>query len=284
LRQSQDQRKREIQVLAHLAVHIGMRERLTIDKLQVIDVGFENVDTCGCCGANTLGQQRKREWIKQCLPYGLRYKTVLERSSGRIVGMIEYMPSEYAWRSAHAINYMMIHCVQVVKQYRGQGIGSRLIQDCIDDAKQHKMSGVVALATSHGWCADDRVYLKNGFKVIDNASPSLKLVAKHLRKAEPPDFGDWKERSEKFGTGIYMYCSKQCPFMRREKLLTRKEWLKTKYGLETNIIEINNHEQAQANPCVWGTSGIICNREIINYVSGGRAPLLKKLRQMRLIP
>jgi hypothetical protein len=72
--------------------------------------------------------------------------------------------------------------------------------------------------------------------------------------------------------------------MRREGLLARKEWLKAKYRLEANVIEINSHEQAQANPCVWGTSGIICNREIVNYVSGGRAPLLKKLRQMRLIP
>jgi GNAT superfamily N-acetyltransferase len=259
-----------------------MRERMKTDKLQIVDVGSENVDTCRCCGANRLGQQRKREWIKQCLPYGLRYKTVLEQIGGRTVGMIEYMPSEYAWRSAHAMNYMMIHCLQVAKQYRGRGIGSRLIQDCKHDAEQRKMNGVVALATTHGWCADDRVYLKNGFRVVDNASPSLKLVAKQLRKAQPPSFGDWKERLEKMGTGIYMYCSKQCPFMRREELLAHKEWLKTKYGLEAKIIEINSHEQAQANPCVWGTSGIICNREIINYVSGGRAPLLKKLRQMQL--
>jgi len=261
-----------------------MRDRTKMDKLQIIHVGSENVDTCRCCGANALGRERKREWIKPCLPYGLRYKTVLEQIGGRMVGMIQYMPSEYAWRSAHAMNYMMIHCVHVVRQYRGRGIGSWLIRDCIDDAEQHKMNGVVALATSHGWCADDRVYLRNGFKVIDNASPSLELVAKQLRKAETPSFGDWKERSEKLGTGIYMYCSKQCPFMRREELLARKEWLKTKYGLEANIIEINSHEQAQGNPCVWGTSGIICNRDIINYVSGGRASLLRKLRQMRLIP
>jgi len=75
-------------VAVNLAAYVGMRERVMMDKLQIIDVGFENVDACGCCGANTLGQQRKREWIKQCLPYGLRYKTVLERTSGRMVGMI----------------------------------------------------------------------------------------------------------------------------------------------------------------------------------------------------
>lgn len=66
------------------------------DKLQFINVSFENVHTCECCGASPLGQQRKREWIKQCLPYGLRYRVVMELTTGKMVGMIEYMPGEYA--------------------------------------------------------------------------------------------------------------------------------------------------------------------------------------------
>lgn len=177
----------------------------------------------------------------------------------------------------------MIHCLQVVKRYRRKGIGSQLIKNSIRDAKTHKMDGVVAITTQHGWCADSRIFLKNGFEVIDQAEPSLELVVKQLRKTEPPNFGDWKKRLQRLGTGIYMYCSKQCPFMRREKLLTRKEWLKMKYGLDANIIEINDYKQAQANPCVWGTAGIICNGEIVNYVLGGRVPLLSKPRQMQIL-
>jgi len=260
-----------------------MRKREMMDRLLIIDVGSENVDTCGCCGANPLGQQRKLEWIRQCLPYGLRYKTVVERTTEKMIGMIEYMPGEYAWRSVHALNYMVIHCIQVVKRYAGQGIGSWLIEDCINDAKEHKKARVVALTTRRGWCAGIRVYLKNGFEVIDRAEPSLELVVRQFRKAQPPSFGDWERRLQRLGLGIYMYCSKQCRFMQREKLLARKKWLKMKYRLEANIIEINDHKEAQANPCVWGTAGIICNQEIVNYVPGGRTPLLTKLRQMRII-
>jgi len=257
-------------------------EQKMADKLQFIDVSSENVDTCGCCGANPLGQQRKREWIRQCLSYGLRYRVVMERTTGQMVGMIEYIPGEYAWRAVHAPNYMVIHCLQVVKRHRGEGIGSQLIQDSIKDAKTKKMDGVVALTTHRGWCADNGIYLKNGFEVVDQAEPSFELVVNQFRKIEPPSFGDWKERLRMLGAGIYMYCSKQCPFMRREVLLARREWLKTKYGLDASMIEINDYKQAQANPCVWGTAGIICNGEIVNYVPGGRTPLLRKLGQMQI--
>lgn len=254
------------------------------DQVEIVDVDYGNVDTCGYCGANPLGHQRKREWIRQCLPNGLRYKTLLERDTGKTVGMIEYMPGEYAWRSVHAENWMVIHCIQVWKRCTGQGLGSLLIQECIDDAREHGMDGVVALATKKGWCADSRVYLKNGFEVIDQAAPSFELLAMGLRKAESPHFGDWEKRLQEAGTGITMYYSKQCPFMRGEKESARKEWLSSEYGLKVSVVEIADHEAAQANPCVWGTAGIICNGAIVNYVPGGRAHLLKEFKRIGVIP
>jgi hypothetical protein len=71
--------------------------------------------------------------------------------------------------------------------------------------------------------------------------------------------------------------------MRGDKVMARQEWLYSTHGLEANIIEITDHEMAQANPCVWGTSGIICNGKIVNYVPGGNQPILKQLRQMKMI-
>lgn len=44
-----------------------------IDTVEIVDVNYGNVDTCGYCGANPLGHQRKREWIRQCLLHGLPY-------------------------------------------------------------------------------------------------------------------------------------------------------------------------------------------------------------------
>jgi hypothetical protein len=198
--------------------------------------------------------------------------------------MIEYMPGEFAWRSVHAKNWMVIHCIQVWKRYTGQELGSLLIQECIDDARKQGMDGVVALATKKGWCADNRVYLKNGFKVVDRSAPSFELLAMELRKTEPPHFGDGERRLQELGAGITMYYSKQCPFIRGEDESARKEWLGSEYGLKVNVVEVTDHQAAQANPCVWGTAGIICNGKIINYVPGGRAHLLKELKRIGVIP
>jgi L-amino acid N-acyltransferase YncA len=253
------------------------------EPFEIIDVDYRNVDTCGYCGANSLGHARKREWIRQCLPLGLRYKTIVEPATGKTTGMIEYMPAESAWRAVQATNHLVIHCVQVPKKYTGQGLGSRLIQECIRDAQRHSMDGVVALATSRGWCADERIFLKNGFEVVDQAAPALKLVALRLRESVLPTFGDWERRAQALGTGIFMYNSKQCPFMRGDETYARKTWLKSRYGLDATVIEVNDCRAAQANPCVWGTAGIVCNGEIINYVPGGDAHLVNKLKRLNVI-
>lgn len=255
-----------------------------LDQVEIVDTDYANVDTCGLCGANPLGLQRKREWIRHCLPYGLRYRTLRERTTGSSVGMIEYMPGEFAWRAVDAQSYMVIHCLQVPKKLAGQGFGSLLIQACIDDARQHKMDGVVALTTGGGWCADNRVYLRNGFEVVDRAAPSLELVVKRLREDRSPSFGPWRRRLQELGAGIYMYVSKQCPFMRGERERGRQERLRSQYGLEATIVEIDDYKAAQANPCVWGTAGTVCNGEVINYVQGGDALIWKKLRRMGVIP
>lgn len=255
-----------------------------LDQFEIIAIDHTNVDSGGYCGANLLGHARKREWIKQCLPNGLRYKGIRERVTGKWAGMIEYMPAEFAWRSVYAPNHLVIHCLQVVKQWREQGLGSRLLQECIDDAQRHEMDGVVAIATKAGWCADSRIYLKHGFEVADRAAPAFELLVKRLQVAAPPYFGNWEQRLQALGPGIFMYNCKQCPFMRGDKAIARKAWLQANYGLDVNVVEITDHEMAQANPCVWGTSGIICYGKIVNYVPGGDQPLLKQLKRLKVIP
>jgi L-amino acid N-acyltransferase YncA len=260
-----------------------MADNKLTKTFEIIDVDERNVDGCEYCGANPIGHARKREWIQQCLPHGLRYKTVAESTTGRTAGMIEYMPAESAWRAVHAPNHFIIHCLQVPKQHAGKGLGSLLIQECIRDARKHRMDGVVALATEDGWCTDKRIFLKNGFELVDQAKPAFELLAFKLRKSSAPSFGDWQGRAQALGTGIFLYNSKQCPFMRGDRNEARKAWLKSNYGLDAKVIKINSSQMAQANPCVWGTSGVVCNGEILNYVPGGDARFLKALKRLKIV-
>lgn len=254
------------------------------NEVEIVDVNEASVETCGLCGANALGHQRKREWIRQCLPYGLRYRTLVERSTGRNVGMIEYMPGGYAWRAIQAPGYLVIHCLQVPKRYAGRGLGSLLVRACVEDARIQGLAGVVTLATEAGWCADRRIFLKHGFEVAGHAAPAFELLVRRLRPADPPHLGDWQRRLRELGTGVFMYSSAQCPFMRVERAVARKEWLEARYGLSAHVIDVTRHEMAQANPCAWGTSGIVCNGEIVNYVHGGDGHLLKQFRRIKAIP
>lgn len=133
------------------------------------------------CGANKEGHRRKREWFEQNYPLGLKC--------------------------------MVIHCIMVVKKHSGEGYGSLLIQECIQDAKRQAMDGVVALATEKTWCADSRIYAKNGFEVVDSAPPAFKLLVNRFGDAEFPSLGNWKLRLDKYESGVYMFYSKQCPFI-----------------------------------------------------------------------
>ncbi len=252
--------------------------------VEIVETDATNVDACGLCGANPLGLQRKREWIRQCLPEGLRYLTLRDKATGAAVGMIEYMPAETAWRAVAAPGYLVIHCLQVPKAHAGKGYGSLLIQACLRDASRHGMAGVAALATTAGWCADQRVYLRNGFEAVDRADPGLELMAVTLRKdCPPPTFGDWRGRLVAMGQGVTLYVSKQCPFMRGERERGRVEQLRAQHGVEARLVEVHSHQVAQDNPCVWGTAGSVCNGTIVNYVQGGDGLFWKKLRRMGVI-
>lgn len=245
---------------------------------------FEIVDELWFCGANPTGHARKRAWFEQNVPLGLRSKKLKVKATGEWIGAIEYMPGEFTWRAIDAKNYMVIHCINVIKKHAGQGYGSYLIQACIQDAKAHRMDGVAALTTRKSWCADSRIYLKNGFEIVDRAPPAFELLANRFRDAPLPSFSDWKECLEAYQLGVFMFYSSQCPFMREEHGHTRRAWLRSEYGLEGKVITIDNYQAAQANPCVWGTYGIVCNGEVVSHVPGGDGFLRKQLRRLKQIP
>lgn len=245
---------------------------------------IEIVDEPFVCGANKEGHRRKREWLEQNYPLGLKCNVLRFKQTGEWIGMIEYMPGEFAWRAVDAKNYMVIHCIMVVKKHSGQGYGSLLIQECIQDAKKQAMDGVVVLATEKTWCADSRIYVKNGFEVVDSAPPAFKLHVNRFGDAEFPSLGNWKQRLEEHKAGVFMFYSKQCPFMRGDSLRARQEWLKSEYGIEAKVFEIADYKAAQANPCVWGTYGMVCNGVVINYVPGGNSLFMKSLKRLKIIP
>jgi len=104
--------------------------------MNIISVNESNIDEehiC-CVISDKKGENcvlSKKAWMKERFRDGLIFKKADVR--GKV--FIEYIPAEKAWSPINAENYMFINCLWVSGQYKGQGISSLLLQECIDDTK-----------------------------------------------------------------------------------------------------------------------------------------------------
>ncbi len=103
--------------------------------MDFIDLDSENIDKEHICCAlsDKKGEcqiSSKKAWIKNALKDGLVFKKGDVR--GKV--FIEYIPAENAWCPITAENYMFINCFWVSGKYKGQGIGSKLLDECIKDS------------------------------------------------------------------------------------------------------------------------------------------------------
>ena len=237
------------------------------DRIRVLDVTEETLDEAPCCGIKNLahkGRRGKDDWIKSYLAKGLRIKVLLAEKDAQF-GYIEYLPGEYAWRGVEAAGYLFIHCLWThLKKYQGRGHGTRLIGAAIEDAKKSGMKGVAAMAREKPWLAGSAVYLKNGFGIVDEAPPDYKLLALKFKKTTPdPKFkGDWEKKLKKYGRGLTIIRSSQCPHIAKfaDEIA---DAARDVYKLVPRIVEIKSHTQAQSAPTPYTVFAIILDGRLL---------------------
>lgn len=157
----------------------------------------------------------KIEWLKRRFREGLQIKLFYVDGEKRPAGFIEYIPGEYCWRAVSAKGYLFVHCIWInARKHRQQGIGSLLLEDCKQDARQHGFLGVAAMTSSGAFMVDKGLFLKNGFQVVDSAKPTFDLVEKSLEKGPLPKFNDWQKALGKY-QGLHIVYSNQCPWVAR---------------------------------------------------------------------
>src|SRR5512140_800075 len=129
---------------------------------QIIDTDAENIDGCSLCGnknANNLGRRRKANWLKERYTEGLRYKVLRSAKFGDI-GMIEYALGNHAWRPVEAADYLVIHCLLVIGKHKGKGLGSLLLDSCLEDAEKRICRGVAVVTSSDSLMAGSDLFIK----------------------------------------------------------------------------------------------------------------------------
>jgi L-amino acid N-acyltransferase YncA len=250
--------------------------------IEIIELNESNLTEHALCtitNSKHEGLRQKREWIKDRLEEGLKVKVLHSEKAGD-VGMIEYIPGKYAWRTVNAEKYMFIHCIFIAKKgYQRKGYGNLLIQECINEAKEKKMHGVATIASKSAFLPEKRIFLKNDFKLIDTALPAYELLALKFGRYKEPSFPvDLAKRLDKYKKGLTIFTSKQCPFL--VKVVQEVEQTAKENNIIPKIIEMKDHRDAQNSPIGYGCFGMIWNGKIIadHPISNGRFKnILKKM-------
>ena len=207
------------------------------------------------------GYQRKQRWLTARFDEGLRLKMLGD--GGR--GFIEYLPGEYAWRAVEAAGYMVIHCIWVVGRCKGNGGGRQLLEACISDARQAGMAGVAMVASERTWLVGSDFLRAHGFEAVDSAPPAFTLLVKRFGNAAPPRFsGDWEEKAARFGAGLTIVRSDQCPYIEdATKVLLDCAAAR---DLESRTVELTDAADIRRSaPSAYGVFSVVLNGALLSY-------------------
>jgi GNAT superfamily N-acetyltransferase len=244
-------------------------------KVQIIEMtpkDARKVPLCGHKDPSKEAYQHKFQWIKKRMSEGLKVK-MLNTPDDDLVGYIEYVPGECAWRAVNAENYMFIHCIYMQAGCKGRGYGTLLIEDCVKDAKKANMNGVAVVTREGTWMAGKELFLKNGFEEVEKALPDFSLLVKKFKKSAPtPSFkGQWDKKRKKFGKGLTIITSGQCSH--NAKMVNDiAEIARDRYGIEPRIVEYRSYRQAQNAPWPYAVAGLLYDGKLVadHTISGKR--------------
>lgn len=241
-----------------------------MEDIEIIDLTPENIAKYGVCGYKDANKhvelRRKIEWVCEYYSKGLKIKALISQKGG-YQGMIEYIPGKYAHRPVDADGYIFIHCLFVgfKKEFKGKGYATLLIDECIKDAKKSKMSGVAVVTRKGSFMADNSIFLKNEFQIVDKAKPDFELLAlKFETDAQNPVFKhNLNEKLKEYENGLTILRSVQCPYT--EKNVNAIIDSAKKMNIKAKLVDLHDAIAVQSNPCAFGTFCIIYNGKIISH-------------------
>jgi ribosomal protein S18 acetylase RimI-like enzyme len=233
--------------------------------MKIIKIDNTNIDQEHICCAigndnkNKSRAESKKDWMKACFKDGLTFKRLDQR--GKI--FIEYMPIEKAWKPVIGKNFMVINCLWVSGQFKGKGLSTQLLDECIKDSKSLKKDGIAVITSNKvkPFLTDKKFYLKNGFELVDEAPPYFELlVLKFKKNAVNPHFSESVKKGYSLNKkGFNFVYSNQCPFMEEYVALLSEVARKRRIPFE--IQKLKNYQDAQKFGSPFGTFGLYYNGE-----------------------
>jgi N-acetylglutamate synthase-like GNAT family acetyltransferase len=231
---------------------------------QIIDTNADNIGGCSFCGyknANNLGHRRKTNWLKERYAEGLRFKVLRSEKFGDI-GMIEYALGTHAWRPVEAEGYLVIHCLMVNGKHKRKGLGSLLLDSCLEDAKKSQCRGVAVVTSSDSFMAGRDLFIKAGFVSVDRVPPYELLVKKLQTTAPNPRFIVERERLiKRYRKGLTILAADQCPMI--PKCVQDIAAASRTLGLEPKVVQVGSAKASRELPTPYGVFSILYDGKLI---------------------
>lgn len=240
----------------------------------------ENLEGEGCyclrSKPKSSGYKGKNDWLTSKFKENLKYIKLME--DNKPAGFIEYIPIEYSSRVVYGENYLVIHCLWI--NNTGKGYASKLIQTCIDDAKEQNRAGVIVVTNpTTSWTPSKEVFIKNNFEEVDLAPNGFELLVYKIEDAPNPYFPtNWTERLSAY-EDLTILRTHQCPFLdiATDNIATAA----TKLGLKANIIELQSREELlNLSPTPYGVYGVIYKQKLITYHRLTTHSAMKRLKEL----
>ena len=242
-----------------------------MNNLNWVDVTPENIEseTLFCVkNTNSQGFKDKHAWFLKRFDEGLKIRILKE--GDKMIGFIEFIPAEHAWRPVDANGYLFIHCMYVYsKKDRNQGLGGMLVDLCMKEAEASKRAGICTMASKGSWSADRRLFEKCGFTKTDQRGRFELLTKKIDPNLPDPQLLDWESRQSQY-QGWHLLYADQCPW--HEKSAKAIQKVGEEHGVQINIQKITSATEAKNGPSGFGVFSVLHNGVLLedHYLSESR--------------
>lgn len=242
--------------------------------MEIIDVGPDNVERtgffCKMSQPKSAGYRRKLAWLEKRFTEGLAIKMLDLSAGGR--GFVEYIPGEYAWRPVEAAGYTFIHCLWVVGKSKGKGYAGRLLDACVADARRVGSKGVAMLTSEGNWLLARRFLAAHGFEAVAEEPPFTLMVRKLGRAASPMLPRDWPARAARFGAGLTVVRTDQCPYLDDATETAISE--AGRLGIPARVVELTSAAEVRARaPTPYGVFAVVRDGELVTHHYQMRKPM-----------
>jgi len=233
--------------------------------MEIIKLADKNIqDEHICCAISDKkcknGYQKKKDWLKTEFKNGYSFKKLDVR--GKV--FIEYTPIESSWLPLEGKNFMVVNCFWVSGQFKGQGNGKKLLQECLNDAMN--MDGIVAISSDkkRPFMTDPKFLKYQGFEIIDEAPPYFKLWGLKInKKAEYPKLlGTAKLGTCPDDKGITAYYSNTCPFTDFYTNQLLREYAE-KRSIPITINQIKSKSDGHKMPIPWIINSVFYKGKLV---------------------